>query len=236
MNTKSNLRAWCARVGVLLVSFVAVAGVHADDVRLAEVVKELVGTEAANEPVAKAPPLGGAATVSRRQIRNALQRAGLDPNTFLLPHKVRIERKQRNLSKVQIEQLVLQPLRERLSPCELDGLSAYSSVRVPTGALRVHLPRRPTLRSGRMSLIVQVEGQGNLTHIPVSALLTCPPPAVQAGDRVRLAVVVGAVRATAPGKAFQTGHVGEVVQVENSATRTRLSGRVVGPQQIEVLP
>lgn len=145
-------------------------------------------------------------------------------------------RRPRNLSKREVEALVLAPLGEQLKPCELGQVTVYGGTRVPRGSLSVTLPRRPALRSGRVSLILQIGGDGAGVRLPVSAELQCPAPAVQAGDRVQLAVHRGAVRVTAPGRAFQTGHVGEVIQVENTATRSRLSGTVVSEHRVEVLP
>lgn len=144
--------------------------------------------------------------------------------------------REKNLSQQEVEALVHAPLSEQLHPCELGQVKVYGGARVPRGPLAVSLPRRPALRSGPTSLIVHLQGEGAGLRLPVSAELECPAPAVQAGDRVQLEVRRGAVRVTAPGRALQTGHVGEVVQVENTATRGRLSGRVMADHRIEVLP
>ena len=146
------------------------------------------------------------------------------------------EGQKKNLSQRELEALVHAPLSEQLHPCELSQVKVYGGARVPRGPLSVSLPRRPALRSGPTSLIVLLQGKGAGLRLPVSAEIQCPAPAVQAGERVQLEVRRGAVRVTAPGRALQTGHVGEVVQVENTATRGRLSGRVTADNRVEVLP
>lgn len=61
------------------------------------------------------------------------------------------------------------------------------------------------------------------------------PRAVEAGDRVTVVAVVGAVRVTATFVAADGGDVGDVIRVSNPDTRRVVKGRIVGKGLIEVI-
>ena len=132
--------------------------------------------------------------------------------------------------------MVTDTVAEAVAPCELHSIRAQSRLRVGKGELGVAVERVPNLKNGRLSVVVSVHSSLATARVPVSVQINCPPPEVQSGERVRIETRVGHVLATAPGRALQSGRVGTLIAVENTASGARLQGRVVGPQRVEVAP
>lgn len=212
----------------------SVSALARGSVRLGEVIPALAQSPAGDVVVSDAPPPGAKRRVSRREIVKALRQAGLNPVEFRVPRSVMVSRRARELDRDAATHLVAQPLQRALAPCEASEVRVQGSVRVPEGELDVELPRRPKLRSGRMSFVVAVVGDGATVRIPVTATLVCPAAAVKAGGTVKLVVNLGAVRASATGKAQQSGRVGDVVRVKNLSTGALVTGRVMDSQRVEV--
>lgn len=61
------------------------------------------------------------------------------------------------------------------------------------------------------------------------------PRPVEAGDRVTVVAIAGAVRVTASFIAADGGEIGDVVRVSNPETRRVIKGRIVGKGRIEVM-
>lgn len=209
---------------------------QADEVRLGELLPELRGTAVGDVTLGEAPAAGEQRWLSRRKVLQAVRKAGLSVDGLVLPPRLRVSRKARVLAKEEVNGLVQGPIEAAMAPCEVTEVRAQTPLRVGEGPVQAEVPSRAGLRDGRMSVIVLVRSSFATARVPVMIQLNCPPPAVHSGDRVRLETHVASVRATAPGKALQTGRVGEFVQVENVATGTRLRGQVAGPQRVVVMP
>jgi flagella basal body P-ring formation protein FlgA len=65
--------------------------------------------------------------------------------------------------------------------------------------------------------------------------MVAPVPLVRSGDEVRTRVRVGAMEAVGLTVAQQTGQLGDVIRVINRNSHRALRGRIVGPQEIEVI-
>lgn len=143
----------------------------------------------------------------------------------------------RRLERAELARLAQAPLAAALHPCEVDEVDAPRSARVPSGPLTVRGEGTAPTRSGRVAVAaaVVVESGSRAVRVPVRVRLDCPEPVVGPGSQVRVVAVVGAVRASAPGEARQTGRVGDVIVVINRATETSLRARVVDANTVEVV-
>lgn len=219
----------------LAVSSVSSAALAEDMVTLGELLPALSETDVASSAVAKAPAAGTSRRIPRRQVIEALKLAGLDASQFELPRSFVVSRRARSLDSDELQALLSSPLSEVLSPCRVSDVRAASTtVRVPGGALKVMVERRPILRSGRMTIIVTLAAGTQTVRVPVSANAQCPPPVVNAGANVQLVVRIGAVRAYVDGTAYQAGRVGDVVRVRNSMTGAMVKGRVLDAHRVEI--
>jgi flagella basal body P-ring formation protein FlgA len=83
-------------------------------------------------------------------------------------------------------------------------------------------------------------GARALREIPAGAVVTAamvrPAPVVRTGDEVRARVRLGPAEIVGLAVAQQAGGVGDVIRVVNRTSRRALRGRVVGPQEVEVVP
>lgn len=210
------------------------AAVAAEPVQLGELLTELRGTAAATEPVADAPGPGQVGYVTRRQVRAALKRAGIAPESLALPKRFRVSRKPHTLEADEVKALLWTPVSEVLAPCELLALTVQGRVTVGASPPQVEVTPPHNLRDGVMSLLVTVDSGDQRARVPVGLRLRCPPPVIKSGQWVQLETTTAHVRVTAPGKALQSGRVGEWVMVENTATGARLRGQVKSAQRIWV--
>jgi len=114
------------------------------------------------------------------------------------------------------------------------------------------IARGQELREGDLILVVDDVGEGPLRRLPqdllgaralraieagaiLTATMVAPVPLVRSGDEVRTRVRVGAMEAVGLTVAQQTGQLGDVIRVINRNSHRALRGRIVGPQEIEVI-
>lgn len=147
--------------------------------------------------------------------------------------------------------------------CPVTGTRRHRGVRAgeATATVRVvarharaaqAIARGQALREGDMILVVDDVGEGPLRRLPqellgararraieAGAILTptmvAPVPLVRSGDEVRTRVRVGAMEAVGLTVAQQAGQLGDVIRVINRTSHRALRGRIVGPQEIEVI-
>lgn len=215
-------------------SFAGVASGQ-DRITLAEVLPVLEGSELGAIEVADAPPPGGTRVVRRSEVRSALAAAGQEARGLVIPRSVRVRREARELSREELEALVVAPISERLRPCEVEQVTVPNRVRLGQGDIEVSVDLRAPRASGRTSGFAVLTVRGRDRRIPVRAQVRCPPPAIQPGSRVRIIAVVGNVRASMVGEARQVGRVGDVIRVRSQTTRAALMARVVDSQTVLVV-
>ncbi len=205
---------------------------------VADIVPALRGTEAGSVPVSAAPPLGGVRVVRRTEVLRALRAAGYSTRGLRIPARVRVRSVARRLTREALVEALSPAVQRALSPCALRRLRPPARMLVPEGAPRMVVERlsRPRPGSTRVSGVVRWHGERGWVRVPVTAEVRCPPPAVRVGQRVRLQVQVGVVRASVEGIARQPGRVGDVVAVHNPTSGRRLRARVLAPGVVEVLP
>lgn len=221
-------------VAALLLSLAAPASAQ-DRVLLSEIVPALDGTELGMLEVGDAPPPGSNRTVRRSEVLRALSQAARSPQGLSIPRATRISREARSLDEDALIALSREAVSRALSPCRVDEMSAPREISVTAGRLTVRADGEAPARSGSVSAIVILEGAGREVRVPVRAQVSCPPPAIQPGSRVRINVTINNVRASAPGEARQPGRVGDLVRVTNTATRRTLVARVVDGGTVELL-
>jgi hypothetical protein len=151
-------------------------------------------------------------------------------------HREHARRTTQRLDRDALERLLRQSVEASLAPCDVTELDLPSSLVLPAGEPSVASLATVPRASGRVSapLIVTVGTQE--TRVLVSARVVCPAPVVSPGGRVRIVVVVGAVRASAPGIVSQPGRPGDEVRVTNTETRVQLTARVIDSGTVEVRP
>ncbi len=119
---------------------------------------------------------------------------------------------------------VAEPLRRgrRLTTADLVEL------RVPHTTLARDAIVEPALIEGAMLRRTVKPGE------PIREAWLQVPPLVNRGDRIRMVAVRGALRMTARGEALSDGARGAYIRVRNLDSRKIVSGRVVGPGEIEM--
>jgi len=135
-----------------------------------------------------------------------------------------------------VERLLRASVETSLAPCDVAELDFPPSLILPAGAATVASLATAPRASGRITAPLIVTVGDAETRVLVSARVVCPAPVVAAGARVRIVVVIGAVRASAPGIVAQPGRIGDEVRVTNIDTRVQLRGRVVDAGTVEVRP
>ena len=219
---------------VLMLGFASIASAQ-EDVRLAEVVPSLDGTELGNLPVAHAPPVGASLTVRKSDVLRALKAAGVDAQGFTIPSSTRISRKLIQLRADELRLLAENALAEAVGSCELLETRVPSQVSVAEGPRNAHAELGKNLHTGQVSALLVIENGGHQTRVGITASLRCPDPEMKPGKQITLVAKVGNVTATAPGEARQQGRVGDVIFVVNRATNAQLRGRVLDAQSVEIL-
>lgn len=233
--------AWTAIAAVLVAAALlapafASAQQSADRITLAEVLPALAGTDLGALDLGAAPVPGGARVVRATDVRRALLAAGRDARGLDIPRTTRVSREASRLDQDAVERLVRPAVEASLSPCELTELDAPPSLLLPAGTPTVASLGTTPRASGRVTAPVVVTVGAVETRVLISARVVCPPPIIAAGARVQIVVIVGAVRATAPGIVAQPGRRGDQVRVTNVDTRVQLTGRVVDSGTVEVRP
>ncbi len=148
----------------------------------------------------------------------------------------RTQRTTQRLDQRAVERLLRDSVETSLAPCDVTELDFPASLVLPAGDATVASLATAPRASGRITAPLIVTVGDAETRVLVSARVVCPAPVVAAGARVRIVVVIGAVRASAPGIVAQPGRVGDEVRVTNVDTRVQLRGRVIDAGTIEVRP
>lgn len=99
-------------------------------------------------------------------------------------------------------------------------LSGVALRRLPTLAHVVGRPARRAVHPGE----------------PITDAVVDLPPLVKSGDRVSLVVTVGRVRASGPGIASGSGHIGDEIQVLQPGRSRPVRGRITEPGTVEMIP
>jgi len=206
-----------------------------ESVLLSEVLPVLDGTALGALEIAPAPPPGSSRTIRRSDVLAALAAAGRDARGLAIPRRVVIRREVHELSEDELREIVEPSLVDALSPCSVESLSLSSRITLPQGEVSVETHVTAPRRSGSVSGIVRLTVGSRQRTVQVRVQVSCPEPAIQPGARVRIVVVVGNVRASAPGEARQVGRVGDVIRVRNSLTRGSVQARVLDAHTVEIL-
>lgn len=148
----------------------------------------------------------------------------------------RARRSTQRLDQRAVERLLRDSVETSLAPCDVTELDFPPSLILPAGDATVASLATAPRASGRITAPLIVTVGDAETRVLVSARVVCPAPVVAAGARVRIVVVVGAVRASAPGVVAQPGRIGDEVRVTNVETRVQLRGRVIDSGTVEVRP
>lgn len=135
-----------------------------------------------------------------------------------------------------VRRLALPALETTFAPCTITEVHVQSALRLPRGTLTVTAEGVVPRRSGRVPARVSFAVGDEITRINTSVTVDCPKPLVNPGDRVSIVAYAGAVRATAPGEATQTGRIGDMVRVRNLINGSSVMGRVAadGTVQVEI--
>ncbi|MDH5671851.1 MAG: flagella basal body P-ring formation protein FlgA [Myxococcales bacterium] len=205
-------------------------------ITLAEIIPALAGSEVGAVVVAPEPPVGASRTVRRRQILRALRAAGHSAQGLKIPRATRIERGVQSLAGEELEALLRAAVADAVDPCELEALRGPSQVRLGDGEVEAEVDAREPLRAGSMGLVVELSAGGHSQRLPLRVTLSCPPPLVEAGARVRAVAVVGNVRASTTAEARQSGRRGEVIKLRLPSRRSLMRGRVLDANTVELLP
>lgn len=222
---------WLSLLGLLLLPSAASAQ---DLILLQEVIPQLEGTELGLIELGSAPPPGSARTVHRGEMIAAIRASGKSLPRVRIPSAVRIVRRARELDRDEIEDLARPLLREALGSCDLGRISAPRRVRIGVGEERARIELSRPIDGSDVAATLIVEVRGRETRLPLRASVRCPPPVIAPGQRLRIVVVVGNVRATAPAEARQPGRVGDVIRIRNLATGASALGRVIDPETVEL--
>lgn len=210
--------------------------VQGDEITLEDLLPALRGTELGTIAVAKAPAPGESALVRSSDVRAALRKQGRDTRGLAIPRSVRVVRRARTLAVDELENLVRAELAPKLAPCDVARLSSLAPVRIAEGEFDIQVETAPRVNSGRVHAAITVLQGSRAQRMSAQVELSCPPPVVSAGANVRLVVVSGPVRVSAPGVAHQPGRVGDEIRVTNQISKKGLRGRVLDAQTVEVLP
>jgi len=228
-----NLFAALAIASVIVVPSLAAAQ---DRVTLDEVIPALSGTELGAMTLGAAPPPGSSRVVRRSEVLNALRREGRPTEGFVIPRSTRIHRGARVLNQSQLARLLTPSVAAAFAPCTVSELQLPETATLPTGGIDVRTDANRPSRSGNASAIAVVSSGNRETRIPIRASVTCPAPAIEAGDRVEVVVAIGNVRASARGEARQPGRVGDTINVRiASGNRRAVSALVLNASTVEVI-
>ncbi|MDD9946753.1 MAG: flagella basal body P-ring formation protein FlgA [Myxococcales bacterium] len=218
-----------------LLTLCASAGQAQDRITAGEVMPSLRGGPHSDIVIAPAPTAGSSRIVRRRDVRRALRAHGVDLAGLRIPRQVRISRAARDVEGGTLLPVITEAVAQVVGPCTVERVRVPRRVTLGAGEPSVVAEPPATVRDGTVSIALELLSGAQAQRLIVSARLSCPPPVVGPGDLVRVTVRVGAVLASAPGRARQAGRVGEVIRVVNTATGARLSARVVDHDTVEVV-
>ncbi len=206
-----------------------------DRILLHEIIPALEGAPLGRVEVASAPPPGHSVVVRRSQVLAALKEGGHSVRGLSIPRRTVVERGAQELDRDTIRARARVAVAQALAPCTVDDVRVPGAVTLPQGRVQVAADmRRPRGSGVATSGMLRLRVGGVERRLPVRARLSCPPPAVVPGARVRVVAVVGNVKAAVSGEAQQPGRVGDVIRVR-SHTGIALRARVVDGRTVEVI-
>lgn len=98
-------------------------------------------------------------------------------------------------------------------------------------AVGVALKRLPVASEALGARVVRAVDDGAVLSVDVLAV----PYSVRSGQQVRLRALVDGILAQGMGVATENGRIGAVIRVVNPESKKALTGRVIGPGQVEVI-
>lgn len=221
-------------------SFAALAhaeelAVEGETVELAAIIPALLGTELGSMVVADSPLPGESSVLRASDIKAMLKASGTDTRGLSLPRSVRLVRRARTVKDVELTERVRAAVAPQISPCEMISLSTLPPVSLGAGDYEVVTQTNGRRDSGRVQLVIMLKQGPRSQRISAQLELSCPAPVVHPGAIVRLVVVKGAVRVSAPAVAHQPGRVGDEIRITNQITKRQLRARVLDGQTVEVV-
>lgn len=209
--------------------------VEAERVTLSMLLPALTGSELGSLDLGAAPLPGEHTVIRASDIKAKLKESGHDPRGLAIPKSVRVVRRARSLEARELEDEVRKALSVQVAPCEVIEVSKLPKLTVGEGELTVEAAPMPRKASGRTTFSVDVRQGERNQHISAQAVVACPTPVVMPGSQVRIMVISGAIRVTAPGVVTQPGRVGDEIRVTNQLSKRSLKARVIDAQSVEVV-
>jgi hypothetical protein len=209
--------------------------VEGERVTLAMILPALTGTELGELDLAPAPLPGESSVIRASDVKAKLKESGRDARGLMIPKSVKLVRRKRTVETKELDALAKVALAPRVAPCNVEQLSVLSPVTLGEGEFELEAEAMQRKQSGRTNVVLTLRQGERTQRISMQAVLSCPAPVVQPGAQVRLIVINGAVRVTAPGVATQPGRVGDEIRVTNSISKKSLMGRVIDAQSVEVV-
>jgi hypothetical protein len=209
--------------------------VEGETVELALLLPALKGTELGSLVVADAPLPGESRVVRASDIKALLKEHGADARGLALPRSVRLVRRSRSVKESELSERVREAVASQIAPCQVASLSSLPSVSLGAGDYEVITQTSARRDSGRAPLSITLKQGERSQRISAQLEVSCPAPVVHPGASVRLVVIHGAVRVSAPGVAHQPGRVGDEIRVTNQVTKRQMRARVRDAQTVEVV-
>ncbi len=207
-----------------------------DNVRLAEIVPALEGTELGALELGPAPRPGATRVVRRSEVLSALRRAGRETRGLSIPRSTRVRREARRIEPAALQELAHDAVARSVAPCRLSRLEIASGATVAMGDLDISAEGTAPQRSGSRNVMVVLRVGGREVRVPARTEVTCPAPVIRPGARVRIIARFGAVEASSPGTAAQPGRVGDIIRVRNPRHGRSIRARVIDAHTVEVVP
>jgi flagella basal body P-ring formation protein FlgA len=231
----------CALAAALLVlshkqAYAEELAIEAERVTLAMILPVLTGSELGELELGPAPLPGESIVLHASDIKAKLKASGRDARGLAIPKSTRLVRHARSIEAKELDQLVTQALSPRVAPCVVEQLSALTPLTIASGEFELEADPLARKQSGRTSVALTLRQGERVQRMSLQAVLSCPAPVVTPGAQVRLTVVSGAVRVSAPGTATQAGRVGDEIRVTNQLTKKSLRARVIDAHSVEVIP
>jgi hypothetical protein len=209
--------------------------VEGETVELAMIVPVLAGTELGSMVVADAPLPGESRVVRASDIKALLKARGADARGLSLPRSVRLVRRARSVNEAELSKRVHEAVASQIAPCQVASLSSLPTVSLGAGEYEVITQTSARRNNGRSPLVITLKQGERSQRISAQLEVSCPAPVIQPGANVRLVVIQGAVRVSAPAVAHQPGRVGDEIRVTNQVTKRQMRGRVLDGQTVEVV-
>jgi hypothetical protein len=209
--------------------------VEGETVELAMILPVLAGTELGSMVVADSPLPGESRVVRASDIKALLKARGADVRGLALPRSVRLVRRARSVNAAELTERVRQAVASQIAPCQVASLSSLPTVSLGAGEYEVIAQTSARRNAGRAPLAITLKQGERSQRISAQLEVSCPAPVIQPGANVRLVVIQGAVRVSAPAVAHQPGRVGDEIRVTNQVTKRQMRGRVLDAQTVEVV-